>query len=75
MLTNLNPGIVFVEDKYINMENVNSFKIDNEHLYIELDYFSGLKDILRFGCIQEMKRAVIKFNNAQKAMDFGTNYG
>jgi hypothetical protein len=74
MLTNLNPGIVFIEDKYINVENLNEYQIDKEHLFILLDYYSGTKDLIRFGSTHELTLAVHKLEKAQQALDFGTVY-
>ena len=72
MLTNLNPNIVFIEDKYINVENLDHFITNLDHLFITLDYSNGDKDVLRFGSIFEFKRAVHKLNRAQKDLNFGT---
>ena len=71
MLTNLNPAIVFIEDKFINVENLDSFKINDDNLTIQLDYISGVKDLLRFGSIHEVKRAALKISKAQSSLDQG----
>ena len=72
MLYKLNPAIIFIEDKFINLENVYSF---NQYgLSIQIDYYSGDKELLQFGSKEELDRALIKISNAQKELDFGFNY-
>ena len=75
MLTNLNPNIVFIEDKHINVENVDQYTIDEEHLFIVFEYCTGDSDLIRFGSIQELHRAVHKLEKAQQAVDFGMLHG
>jgi hypothetical protein len=73
MLTNLNPGIVFIEGKYINVENVDKYTINEENLFIVFEYYNGDTDLFRFGSILELHKAVIKLDKAQQALDFDFN--
>ena len=74
MLTNLNPGIVFIEDRYINVENVDKYTVNEENLFIVFEYYNGDTDLLRFGSILELHKAIVKLDKAQQALDFGTVY-
>ena len=71
MLININPCIVFIEDKYINMENVRAFEVNKDQLFVLLDYCSGDKDLLKFATVQELNRAINKLEVAVKALDYG----
>jgi hypothetical protein len=72
MLSSITPGIVFIDDKYINVEYICNTLING--LSIQLDYFSGDKELLQFGSELELDKAIHKLNAAQLALDFGTNY-
>ena len=72
MLTNLNPAVVFINDKYINVERI--YNIVNNGLAVQLDYFSGDKELIQFSDKVEMNKAMNKIHSAQMSLDFGTNY-
>jgi len=72
VLANINPAVVFINDKYINVENI--YSLAQHGLSIQLDFFSGEKELLQFGSKQEIDRALSKLDTAQKSLDFGTNY-
>lgn len=75
MFTNLNPGIVFIADKYVNVENLSSYDLNSDKLFIVLNYLSGDKDILRFETVNMFNKAVSKLKVAERALNFGTIYG
>jgi hypothetical protein len=72
MLSKNNPALIFVADRYINVENI--YSMAQHGLSLQLDYFSGEKELLQFATRQELEKAKHKFDAAQMALDFGTNY-
>ena len=72
MYNSITPGIVFIDGKYINVDTV--YNTSTNGLSIQLDYFSGDKELLQFGSELELNKAINKLNAAQLALDFGTNY-
>lgn len=72
MLSKINPAIVVVNGRYFNVENV--YSMAQHGLSLQLDYFSGEKELLQFATKQELEKAKNKFDAAQMALDFGTNY-
>ena len=65
MLTNLDPSLIFIEDKFINLDNLDKFTINLNQLFIKLDYLNKDKDVIRFGSRQELDKAVEKITNAK----------
>ena len=74
-LTNLTPGIVLIEDRFINVGNVDQYTIDEEHLFIVFEYCAGDSDLIRFGPMQELHKSVLKLEKAQQDLDFGMPHG
>jgi hypothetical protein len=72
MFNSINPGIVFIDDKYINMDSV--YNMSTRGLSIQLDYYSGEKELIQFGSKQELHKAFAKLAAASNALEFGTNY-
>ena len=72
MLPQYDPSIVVINGRYINVSNI--YSISNHNLSIQLDYFSGDKELFQFGSVQELDKAQKKLYAAQQALDFGTNY-
>lgn len=72
MSSQYDPSIIVINGRYINAGNIYSLTVHN--LSIQLDYFSGDKELFQFGSKQELDKAQKKLYAAQQALDFGTNY-
>lgn len=66
------PSIITINNKYVNTGNIYSLAIND--LSMQLDYFSGDKELFQFGSQQELDKARQKIYAAQLALDFGTNH-
>jgi hypothetical protein len=72
MFLKINPSIVVINGKHYNVENIYAYTTNN--LSIQLDYFSGDKELLQFGSKQELNKALAKLKTAQESLDYGVNY-
>lgn len=71
LLTNLAPEIIFINDVFVNVGNLNQYEVNPDNLTIVLDYSSGDKDLLRFGTAAEFNKGVSKLVRAITQLDFG----
>jgi hypothetical protein len=50
------------------------YNMSTRGLSIQLDYYSGEKELIQFGSNQELHKAFSKLAAASNALEFGTNY-
>ena len=63
-LINLSPEIVFLDQGFVNVLNINYY--EKHDLFIVIHYLWGGKELINFGSTQETEAAVLKLEKAFK---------